>query len=163
MSPTLINVFKTVPKELFRVNNGRAVRLREWSLQRQRSYDILTDAGKVSAKALDPKTYRKPNGASMRPNSAFQKRLVSSLKGANTIVYAVPAGVPLPDDLILVHEHTDHYSLQAAKEMTLPELNDKITNFLQFKGRVFSKDQWLQAYPQPTKPSNPPKPTKRNV
>lgn len=58
MASMLINVFKTVPKELFRVNNGRAVRLREWSLQRNRSYDILTDAGKVNAKVLDPNTYR---------------------------------------------------------------------------------------------------------
>ena len=28
-------------------------------------------------------------------------------------------GIQLPDDLVLVHEHTDHYSLQAAKEMNL--------------------------------------------
>ena len=28
-------------------------------------------------------------------------------------------GTPLPDDLILVHEHTDHYSLQPAEEMSL--------------------------------------------
>lgn len=29
------------------------------------------------------------------------------------------AGTELPEDLMLVHERTDHYSLQPAKEMTL--------------------------------------------
>ena len=57
MASNLINVFKVAPKELFRVNNGRGVRLREWSVQRQRSYDIISEAGKVKAKALEPKTY----------------------------------------------------------------------------------------------------------
>ena len=28
-------------------------------------------------------------------------------------------GIQLPNDLVLVHEHSDHYSLQAAKEMSL--------------------------------------------
>jgi len=28
-------------------------------------------------------------------------------------------GTPLPDNLILVHEHNDHYSLQPAEEMAL--------------------------------------------
>jgi hypothetical protein len=109
MSSRLINVFKTIPKELFRVNNGRSVRLREYGPQRQRSYDILTEAGNVKAKALDPQSYQgktpstssneslanleaAPNGASMRPNSLFQRGLVSSLKGKNVVVYSVAAG-----------------------------------------------------------------------
>jgi hypothetical protein len=33
-----------------------------------------------------------PNGASMRPNSLFQRGLVSSLKGKNFVVYSVAAG-----------------------------------------------------------------------
>jgi hypothetical protein len=79
-------------------------------------------------------------------------------------------GSQLPDDLILIHERNDHYSLQAKKEMTLdgepnlsncfvtkcsainslPELNTKITNFLEVKGQCLTKEQWLQRYPQPT-------------
>lgn len=77
-----------------------------------------------------------PNGASLRPNTATQNRLVHGLKGFNVVVYAIPAGmynlegtvskmnnlspgIQLPSDLVLVHERTDHYSLQAAKEMSL--------------------------------------------
>lgn len=57
MSSTLIKVFRVVPKELFRVNNGRAVKLREWSRQGERRYDILTESGTAKAKALNPATY----------------------------------------------------------------------------------------------------------
>lgn len=57
MSSTLIKVFRVVPNELFRVSNGRAIKLREWSLQTQRSYDILTESGTAKAKALNPATY----------------------------------------------------------------------------------------------------------
>ncbi|KAF2177148.1 hypothetical protein K469DRAFT_604466 [Zopfia rhizophila CBS 207.26] len=164
MSSTLITVFKHIPKELFRVNNGRAIILREWSLQRQRSFDIVTKSGKVKAKALDPATYRgkfkltlnvTPNGASMRPISAFQRNLVQSFRGQSVVVYSVPAGTPLPEDLILVHEHTDHYSLQAAEGMSLTgKLNGKITSFLESYGTAMSKEEWLQAYPQPTGPAS---------
>jgi hypothetical protein len=35
-----------------------------------------------------------PNGASMRPNSEFQRRLVSRFKGKDVIVYSVPPGQP---------------------------------------------------------------------
>ena len=74
----------------------------------------------------------------MRPNSRGQQRLVRTLRGFTTYVYAVPAGLfpkvleasylysfktcigtVLPDDLILVHEFADHYSLQPRKEMTV--------------------------------------------
>ncbi|KAF2254666.1 hypothetical protein BU26DRAFT_143283 [Trematosphaeria pertusa] len=148
MSPSLIAVFKIFPKELFRVNNGRAVRLREWSLQRQRRFDVLTNSGMVQAKALNPDTYTRPNGASMRPNSDFQRKLIQKIKGNEVVVYSIPT------DLLLVHEYGDHYSLQAAENMPLNELNNKITSFLESHGRVRSKEDWLQAYVTPSEPSS---------
>lgn len=65
-----------------------------------------------------------------------QNQLVHSFRGSNVVVYAIPAGIyneidrfegeltfspgiQLPNDLVLVYEHSDHYSLQAAKEMSL--------------------------------------------
>ncbi|KAJ5238276.1 hypothetical protein N7468_002895 [Penicillium chermesinum] len=135
-----IQSFTHVPKELFRLNTGAAVRLRAQPgpVRPQRSFDLLTAAGKVQPKALDPASYEWPNGASMRPNSAGQQNLVRTFRGSTIYVYAVPAGsfppilkslvqnlsehfigTTLPDDLILVHEFGDHYSLQARKEMTV--------------------------------------------
>lgn len=52
-----ITVFKTFPKELFRVNNGHRVQLRPWSPNRS-TYDIVTDDKEVvKPKALDPLGY----------------------------------------------------------------------------------------------------------
>ncbi|EGD95576.1 hypothetical protein TESG_03051 [Trichophyton tonsurans CBS 112818] len=146
-----IQSFTKVPKELFRLNTSPAIRLRAQPgpVRPQRSFDLLTEAGKVQPKALNPATYEWPNGASMRPNSEVQQKLVRTFSG-NVYVYTVPEGTELPNDLILVHEFADHYSLQAKEEMTVEELNAKITNFLTTKGECLTRDQWLQKYPQAT-------------
>lgn len=74
----------------------------------------------------------------MRPNSNRMKELVENWVG-DPIVYSVPQGYTshinymthaeslskgtcLPDDLILVHERRDHYSLQSAREMNVQGL-----------------------------------------
>jgi hypothetical protein len=58
-SHKMIRAYNIVPKELFRTNNGRFVRLRPWKNSlRQRRFDIsLTDAGTVLPKALNPTSY----------------------------------------------------------------------------------------------------------
>ncbi|KND92483.1 hypothetical protein TOPH_02733 [Tolypocladium ophioglossoides CBS 100239] len=146
----LIATFRSFPKELFRVNNGPQIRIRPWSPKRH-VYDILVKNGRVQPKALDPSTYRAPNGASMRPNSTYQQHLVSELfQGSDVLVYAVPKGTRLPDNLILVHERTDHYSLQPAQDMTLDALNDKATSFFLAHAKLYTRNQWLKAYPTPT-------------
>ncbi|KAF2752698.1 hypothetical protein EJ05DRAFT_446385 [Pseudovirgaria hyperparasitica] len=155
MAARLINIFRTVPRELFRVNNGPAITLREWRGQGY-SYDVVTESGMVKPKALDAANYNAPNGASMRPDGDMHRRLIQNFKGSSIIVYSVPANTPLPPDLILVHEHTDHYSLQAATEMSLADLNQRITSFLGANARVMSREQWLQAYSQAAGPSSTP-------
>ena len=77
----------------------------------------------------------------MRPNSRYQQSLVTwRFRGDNVIVFSIPKGKPhrltrttwvririltimedtnLPEDLLLVHERTDHYSLQPAVRMSL--------------------------------------------
>jgi hypothetical protein len=79
----------------------------------------------------------------------------------------VKSGTELPDDLILVHEFRDHYSLQARKEMivegrsfslmetkmtdkAVQELNTKITDFLTLKGERLTKKEWHKRYPKAT-------------
>ncbi|QPH03919.1 hypothetical protein C2857_000366 [Epichloe festucae Fl1] len=111
MAANLIGVFKTFPKELFRVNNGHLVQLRQW-MPKRHAYDVHVTQGMIQAKALHPCSYQAPNSASMRPNSPYQQHLVARLfKGQDVMVYAVPPGTPLPNDLLLVHERSDHYSL----------------------------------------------------
>ncbi|KAG9252686.1 uncharacterized protein F5Z01DRAFT_222684 [Emericellopsis atlantica] len=149
----LIAVFRRFPKELFRVNNGRKVQLRTWT-PRRRVYDISLTNGLVQPKATKPTSYEAPNGASMRPNSPYQQSLVSwRFRGDDVIVYGVPEGTALPDDLLLVHERSDHYSLQPAVSMTITELNGKITRFLTANSRVFTREQWIETYPEATESS----------
>ena len=57
-SPKLISVFRVIPKELFHVNNGCRVVLREWTPKQTYTFDIFTENGKVKPKALDPETYK---------------------------------------------------------------------------------------------------------
>jgi hypothetical protein len=54
--PNLIAVFSKFPKELFRVNNGRQIKLRVWT-PRRHVYDIFAANGRVEPKALEPSTY----------------------------------------------------------------------------------------------------------
>ncbi|KAI1954226.1 hypothetical protein LOZ57_000576 [Ophidiomyces ophidiicola] len=152
MRVRFIQAFATVPRELFRLNNGPAVRLRArpGPTRPQGVFDLLTHNGMVLPKALSPETYQPPNEASLRPNTPRQRELVDDAWGDAACVYAIPAGTRLPDDLILVHEFRTHYSLQAKRKMTVEELNDTITRFLQSDARCLTKQQWLREYPQPT-------------
>jgi hypothetical protein len=56
--PNFINSFRHVPVLLFRLNTGKSIKLRERSVKRSKSFDVLSEAGKVYPKALDPATYR---------------------------------------------------------------------------------------------------------
>ncbi|EZF71786.1 hypothetical protein H105_06044 [Trichophyton soudanense CBS 452.61] len=120
----------------------------------------------VQPKALNPATYQPPNGASMRPNTLKMQQNAASLRGSSACIYKLDAGIRIPDDLILVHEFKDHYSLQARNIMTVEgkpdaesidygltnrlDLNAKITRFLEGSGRCLSKDEWLREYPEAT-------------
>lgn len=57
----MIRAFRSVPKELFRINDGRSVRLRPWThLRYRKAFDIIpTDLGYVLPKALDRASYRR--------------------------------------------------------------------------------------------------------
>ncbi|TRX89863.1 hypothetical protein FHL15_009296 [Xylaria flabelliformis] len=150
----MIKVFRSFPRELFRVNNGRQVKLRVQQPGRH-LYDILAKNGQVEPKALHPSTYIAPNGASMRPNSPYQQSLVSTrFRGTDVIVFAVAKGTDLPEDLLLVHERSDHYSLQPSATMTIDDLNWKITKFMEKKAQVYTREQWMETYPEATEESN---------
>lgn len=54
--PGLIAVFRKFPRELFRVNNGRQIKLRVCA-PRRHVYDIFAANGRVEPKALERSTY----------------------------------------------------------------------------------------------------------
>lgn len=63
-----INRFTTVPKELFRLNNGPAISLRDRTVKKTGSYDILSEAGQVKPKAItNPEVYE----SMLTPDTSF--------------------------------------------------------------------------------------------
>lgn len=56
--PRYLGRYSSFPKELFRLNNGLLVQIRDRVAKRTGSFDLVTEAGKVKPKALDPDTYK---------------------------------------------------------------------------------------------------------
>ncbi|KAA8645051.1 uncharacterized protein ATNIH1004_009262 [Aspergillus tanneri] len=137
--------FSIFPKELFRLNNGNTIRIRDRAVKRVGSFDVTTEDGKVKPKAVDhPDTYQRTRSLILWHD------LVKNFIGKDMIVYSVPLGTKLPDDLTLVHEKGDHFSLQPTREMTLEEFNSKINEFYRMSAKQFTREQWLEAYPSPS-------------
>ncbi|OBZ70677.1 hypothetical protein A0H81_09464 [Grifola frondosa] len=145
----LLGRFDHVPVELFRINWSEKVVLRDYESQmkmKRTSYDLhIQEDGFVHPKPGD--TFEGPNGASVRPNGPFLQELIRGFKGKNTVIYRIPEGIPLPPDLVLLHEHSDNHSIQCKVPMTLSELNSKVTKFVQENGEKMTKMEFVERYP----------------
>lgn len=109
----------------------------------------------VVPRALDPETYKGPNGMQMRMNTAYTRHYIKTeWKGKEPIVFLVQEGTPLPKDLILVREKPEgeEWSLEPAKRMTLQELNTRINDFLKENAVMITREEWAQAYRKATEP-----------
>ncbi|KAG5209927.1 hypothetical protein GTR04_0951 [Trichophyton interdigitale] len=139
-----IKSYSVIPKELFRINNGRVPKaLNPATYQRKNTnrpcaIDINTSIRLIHACFDEISTKWSFNAAKYSKDAADCSRPQGEL------------GIGIPDDLILVHEFKDHYSLQARNAMTIEDLNAKITRFLEGSGRCLSKDEWLREYPEAT-------------
>ncbi len=94
----------------------------------------------------------------------FQE-VVRNFRGTNITVYVLPEGTPLPPSLTLLHEHSDHYSLQCTEPVSLDgkwlfslppprvltqlpiALNATLTEFINKYGRKLDKEQFDEEYP----------------
>jgi hypothetical protein len=124
----------TTPTTLFRVQSGLAVKLRPEAAARaagRHSYDITEhrDGMVWPRDAAEPK-FLGPNGMSMRPLGNMLSVIVGTFEPLNAVVFEVPEGVPIPPQLVLLHEHTDHFALQPRQRMKLAELNAALSRFL---------------------------------
>ncbi|KAJ6260500.1 hypothetical protein Dda_4726 [Drechslerella dactyloides] len=145
----LLGRFRSLPIELFRVNNGLDVRLRDRAAQLKfgrRSFDLIVrDDGLVHPMLGD--TFEGPNGASMRPNSPYLSEIVANFAEEDAVIYRVAQGTPLPDELVVLHEHTEHYSVQCSRPMPLPDLNRRVTEFFKEKGEMMGVFEFEERYP----------------
>ncbi|PBK93972.1 hypothetical protein ARMGADRAFT_928376, partial [Armillaria gallica] len=138
-----------IPCELFRINNSRSVILRGYTKQIElgrTSYDLRIQKDGLVHPRLGP-MFEGPNGASVRPNGPFLQELVRVFEETNSVIYRLPEGTRLPPDLVCLHEHTEHHSIQCAVPMTLHQLNTKITEFFHKYGEEMTKSEFEERYP----------------
>ncbi len=120
----------STPITLFRIQSGLAVKLRPKE-EGKHSHDIVRrEDGLVLPRDAAELHYLGPNGMSMRPKGNMLSVIVGTFTARNTVVFEVPQGTPLPPELVLLHEHTDHYALQPAQRMKLSAANAALTRFL---------------------------------
>lgn len=139
----------TVPLALFRIcGKSRNVILREHAVQMakgSRSYDLtLAEDGLVHPAPLDD-VFIGPNGASLRPAGINMWDIVSSRRGI-TNVLEIPDGVMIPEGLVLLHEHGDHYSLQCTKPIKRKALEGLMNQFIA-DFPFYSKEEYFSKYP----------------
>jgi hypothetical protein len=160
---------EVTPVTLFRMQSSKVVSLRVESVQRaagQSSFDLALASPKTTTPAnntgadtpllvavpRDPeeKRFLGPNGMSMRPLGPVLAVLLFNFKGKCNI-FEVPEGTIIPKGLVLLHEHSEHFALQPAEEMTLSDLNMKLTAFLNQPDVIMSdKTVFYNRHPEMT-------------
>lgn len=121
------NVF---PMTLYRIQPSLPVKLRDYDTQTKlgrTSFDLKLHDGLVLPTTKD--TFEGPNGMSLRPDGRNFERIIRDFRG-EPVIYSIIGGTATPDGLVLLYEHTDHYSLQVSRPMPLPEFNERLTEFL---------------------------------
>ncbi|KDR80316.1 hypothetical protein GALMADRAFT_242683 [Galerina marginata CBS 339.88] len=147
--PLIARYTDKVPVDLARVQSGRNVKLRDYETQvklKRFSYDLKLVDGKVLP--AEGPNFIGPNGCSLRePLSPTFQEVVRNFRGTNIIISVIPEGTPLPPTLAILHEHSDHFSMQCTQPMTMDELNNELTEFITDNARTMDKEQFDQEYP----------------
>ena len=117
------------------------------------SFDVSAHEGGAVVRPRAPagaeECFLGPNGMSMRPKGSMLAVIVAGFKGARSLVFEVPAGTRIPSELCVLHEHSDHFSVQPAQEMAPARLNAALTAFLAQPGvvRMESKEAFYARHP----------------
>lgn len=92
-------------------------------------YDLkLQTDGLVHPVPHNSTEYFGPNGASLRPPTSITlMEVLGNMRGVRLIL--IPQGTKIPHDLILLHEHSDHYSLQTTVPISLKQFNARLNAF----------------------------------
>ena len=136
-----------VPVTLYRIQNGKSVALRDKAIQQSKkrtSFDLVLSSKGLVEPLLNNENFIRPNGMSTRPNGPMLQELVRNFSGNRVVLVEIPEGTLIPQDLVILHEHTDHYSFQSRVEMRLEDLNAKLTAFLIDEGKWMSPDDFCK-------------------
>jgi len=143
--------YDVVPVNLYRLNpkNGN-VSLRSYEqrlasgLTGDFSYDLHEHDGLVLP--TEGQDFTGPNGMSCRPlGETHRKLVVDSNSLSKARVFVLEAGLPLPENLVLVHEFDDHYSVQVKKAMPLANFNHELSTLLK-SCKALTAQEYLELY-----------------
>ncbi|TPX31342.1 hypothetical protein SmJEL517_g05307 [Synchytrium microbalum] len=146
MSRPFLGRFKTVPLTLYRPQSSKKVALRDRDVQKRlgrSAYDVVLKEGLPASN----NSFLGPNGMSLRPLGLNFAEILTTFNAKSTHVYQINKGISLPDTLVILHEHTDHYSLQCDVPMTLQELNSLLTHWLLHNCKSTPLLQFQQDHP----------------
>jgi hypothetical protein len=139
----LLGRYKTFPITLYRLQQNKKVILKEFLAQAElgkNSYDYrLQEDGLIHPNETEFVSH--PNGISLRPFGLALKNM--SLRYKFKYAYEIPKNTRIPENLILIHEMGDGYSLESTIKCTPEELNDRLTKFLK-KQTQMSKENFLR-------------------
>ena len=129
----LVKRYQVLPKALYRIQGKLPVKLRDYDTQMAKgrtSYDLKLHNGKVMPAEGDE--WIGPNGMSLRPPTDTMLGILDDWRKGEPTIFRFYEGMRLyEDDLVLIHERDDHYSLQTTVPIELQEFNDKLTKLLE--------------------------------
>ncbi len=140
--------YSIFPMTLFRVQMRLPAALRDYDTQLKlgrTAFDLRLHDGLVLPSTGE--TFQGPNGASLRPLGPNMNNLIQSLTG-EPLIFSILSGTQVPQDFVLLHEHSDHFSLQVSRPMPLPEMNQRFTDFLKMTPMV-TRANYLAALDDP--------------
>lgn len=132
MRAQIIARYTEIPRLLLRVQGGSRVLLRDYAVQQQlgrTSFDFTLGADGLVRPAPASNEYIGPNGMSLRPPGKMFEKILDSFR-EDALVFRLPQGTKLPPYFVLLHERSDHFSLQTAEAVTPTVLNQRMTAFL---------------------------------
>ncbi|KAJ3402891.1 hypothetical protein HDV05_008164 [Chytridiales sp. JEL 0842] len=128
----LMKRFTRLPITLFRIQPRLPVSLRDYDTQlakNRSSFDLKLHNGLVLP--MESKEFTTPNGMSLRPANEKMVKILEAFRGGDDLrIYRLQENSLLPEDLVVFHEHSDYYSMQVAKAMSLGQFNQRLTEYL---------------------------------
>lgn len=141
--------YEVVPLDLYRFSTtDKSIKLRDSKSRAARgiaSYDIkIHEDGLVHPAPLD-NILIGPNGASLRPAGVNMCDLITE-RGSRSLILELEKGLVIPKGLVLLHEFSDHFSLQGTFPMCLEELEDLMNAFSK-SCNLLTADEYLEKNP----------------
>lgn len=131
----LLKRLHTLPRDLFRVQNGKNVYVKIKGQHKNYTVEKHTD-GKIY-----------PDNDGGLDLQEFGPNLTTFVCEVNDkYVYRIPKGVVVPDYLSLSHTSLDWYSLRTAEPTSAYKLNIRLTKFLHENAELMTKKQYLEKY-----------------